>query len=182
MQYNVAQLLKEPTGATRRVQVGSESERLEGAPINYTGSVQLLRTHQGLLVRGQVDAGMRLTCSRCLSEFVCSCTLDVEEEFLPLVDVTTGRRLTLTDEAEGTVLEGTIIDTSHVLDLTEVLRQYSIASQPIKPLCQKGCSGLCQECGADLNKEACQCSGSAIDPRWGALAALLNESETRKDI
>ena len=172
MQYNVAQLLKEPTGATRRVQVGSESESLEGSPINYVGSMQFLRTHQGLLVRGQVDAGMRLACSRCLREFVCSSTLDVEEEFFPLLDVTTGRKLTPTDD-----LEGTIIDANHVLDLTEVLRQYSIASQPIKPLCQAACSGLCQECGANLNHENCQCSGSAIDPRWEALAALFNESE-----
>lgn len=172
MQYNVAQLLKEPTGATRRVQVGGESEKLEGSPNIYVGSVQFLRTHQGLLVRGQVDAGMLLTCSRCLREFVCSSTLDVEEEFFPLLDVTTGRRLAPTDD-----LEGTTIDVNHVLDLTEVLRQYCIATQPIKPLCETGCSGLCQECGVNLNDEDCRCSVSAIDPRWEALAALLGESD-----
>lgn len=172
MQYNVAQLLKEPTGATRSVPVDS-GMAASGAPaVAYRGRVQLLRTHQGLLVRGRVNAAVPLTCSRCLKDFVNPASLDLEEEFFPRVDVNTGSRMTLPADYEGTV-----IDTNHVLDLAEVLRQYSIAAQPIKPLCRPECSGLCPECGVDLNCEECQCGGLPIDPRWDALAALLNQSE-----
>lgn len=172
MQYNVAQLLKEATGAVRNVDVEGETAGPEGGAVIYQGRVEFLRTHQGLLVRGQVAASVPLTCGRCLNEFKLPASLDVEEEFFPLVDVNTGRRVAFPADYEGTP-----IDTNHVLDLTEILRQYSIAGQPIKPLCRADCSGLCQECGADLNLEECKCGEAPVDPRWGALTALLNQSD-----
>jgi uncharacterized protein len=173
MQYNVAQLLKEPTGASRRVSVDGELGGSGNLNIVCMGKLEFVRTHQGLMVRGIVDARVTTACSRCLGEFARLSPLDVEEEYFPLVDVNTGKRLDLPWEYEGT-----IIDTTHILDLTELLRQECIAAQPIKPLCRQECQGLCQECGVDLNRESCVCGGAAIDPRWEALAALLKQSET----
>ncbi len=141
--------------------------------VAYGGSLEFLRTHQGLLVRGNVQASVALTCGRCLNEFSSPSQLEVEEEFYSLVDVNTGRRM---DDAWD--FEGTTIDFDHVLDMSEVLRQYTIAAQPIKPLCRADCGGLCQECGVDLNQESCKCGEDAIDPRWKDLAALLEQSET----
>ena len=169
MQYNVAQLLKEPTGATRSVNVEGALDISGGSVAEFQGLLELLRTHQGLLVRGMVETKVGLSCGRCLGGFTCQREFDVEEEFFPLVDVSTGRKLAQVPENEGTV-----INVNHVLDMTEVLRQYAIAVQPIKPLCGEECQGLCQECGADLNQENCICSKADIDPRWSALAALLN--------
>ncbi len=176
MRYNVAQLLKEPTGSTRSVEL---DQGLAQAPASRPGfadslggRVQLLRTHQGLLVRGNVKARMSLACSRCLNEFVGATQLALEEEFFPRVDVNTGQRMTLPSDTEGT-----IIDANHVLDLTEVLRQYVIAAQPVKPLCRANCAGLCQECGVDLNQENCTCGAGPRDHRWDALADLLHQSE-----
>lgn len=172
MQYNVAQLLKEATGATRSVLVDGGTVGSDGGAVSYQGRVEFLRTHQGLLARGNVAALVPLTCSRCLNEFEFPASLELEEEFFPLVDVNTGQRA-----AYPVDYEGTPIDANHVLDLTEILRQYSIAGQPIKPLCRVNCSGLCQECGADLNQEECQCNEAPVDPRWAALAALLDKSD-----
>lgn len=172
MRYNVAQLLKEPTGSTRSVELDQEPESRPGFADALGGRVQFLRTHQGLLVRGSVKARVSLTCSRCLNEFVGATQLALEEEFFPRVDVNTGQRMILPPDAEGT-----IIDANHVLDLTEVLRQYVIAAQPVKPLCRDNCAGLCQECGVDLNRENCTCGAGPRDPRWDALAALLRQSE-----
>ena len=173
MQYNVAQLLKEATGATRSVIVDGGTAGPDGGAVTYQGRVEFLRTHQGLLARGLVAALVPLVCSRCLNEFEYPASLELEEEFFPLVDVNTGRRVEIPVDYEGTP-----IDTNHVLDLTEVLRQQSIAGQPIKPLCRVNCSGLCQDCGGDLNQEECQCSAAPVDPRWASLAALLNDSES----
>ncbi len=172
MQYNVAQLLKEPTGATRRVSVEGDLDVSGDLLAACAGNVEIVRTHQGLLVRGVVNASVVATCGRCLGEFASPAPLEVEEEYFPQVDVNTGKRLELPWDYDGT-----IIDATHVLDLTDLLRQCALAAQPIKPLCRQDCQGLCQECGADLNGENCVCSGTAIDPRWGALAALLEESE-----
>ena len=171
MQYNVAQLLKEPTGATRSVRVEGGLEYSGGMGAIYQGRLEFLRTHQGLLVRGTLGANLGMNCSRCLGDFIGYSQFEMEEEFYPLVDVTSGRKL-----APAWDNEGTAIDANHVLDMAEVLRQYTIAAQPIKPICSDGCQGLCQECGVDLNREKCACSKDDIDPRWGALAALLNQS------
>ncbi len=172
MQYNVAQLLKEPTGAHRSVPVNGALAESGTPPVACAGRVELLRTHQGLLVRGLVNAEVPLTCSRCLTEFCSPTPLEVEEEFFPLVDVNTGRRLPRPAEQDGTV-----IDLNHILDLSEVLWQYSLAAQPIKPLCRADCPGLCQECGGDLNLGKCECDGPPLDPRWSALAGLLRKTE-----
>ena len=63
MQFNVAQLLKEPIGSTRNYQL---DEKFTG-PHRYaeaaSGLVHMLRTHQGILVRATVDVTSILMCS-----------------------------------------------------------------------------------------------------------------------
>ena len=98
--------------------------------------------------------------------------MTLEEEFFPLIDVCTGRLMEVPEESEGEP-----IDIDHVLDLTDLLRQCVITDQPMKPLCQSDCQGLCQECGVNLNQEKCTCSDDRRDPRWAALSTLLHESK-----
>ena len=171
MRYNVAQLLKEPVGSARRYQL---DDTLDGpAPLEgrVQGQVSLLHTHQGILVRAEVETMVSVACSRCLTSFVTPVQLTIEEEFFPLIDVNTGRGVPLPEDADGAFR----IDANHMLDLTEVLRQCVITDTPMKPLCQPQCRGLCRECGANLNSEVCRCSTALGDPRWGALTALLQQ-------
>jgi uncharacterized protein len=70
------------------------------------------------------------------------------------------------------------IDMNQMLDLSDVLRQYLLTSEPLRALCRQDCRGLCQECGADLNDEECRCGEQTMDPRWGALANLLSEDNS----
>ncbi len=172
MLYNVSQLLMEPTGSTRRFQLDeSVSGILEGLGAGRaTGSLSLLRTHQGLLVNAVVEVQAEAACARCLADFNMTSNFSLEEECYPTVDPSTGRRMNPPDESEGVVH----IDTRQMLDLSEVLRQYFLTAEPMKALCRPGCRGLCLECGADLNAEKCKCDTRAIDPRWGALADLLS--------
>ena len=176
MLYNVSQLLMEPTGSTRRFQL-DEPVPSTTAPENpatgrATGNVRLLRTHHGLMVNATVNVQVQDTCARCLVPYDRRSTLALEEECYPTVDPATGRNMSPPDEAEGVVH----IDTRQMLDLSDVLRQYLLTDQPLKTLCRRDCRGLCQECGADLNTEKCKCDAPAIDPRWGALAALKTEN------
>ena len=78
--------------------------------------------------------------------------LFVEEEFLPVFDINTGRRIEFDEEQ----LSGRI-DVNHELDLTDVLEQYVISELPMKPLCRSDCQGLCQVCGDNLNEKQCNC-------------------------
>ena len=70
-----------------------------------------------------------------------------------------------------------LLDDQHVLDMEDVIRQYVLTEVPIKPLCSEKCSGLCPECGTNLNEEKCTCKEAPIDLRWEALAKLLNQDQ-----
>ncbi len=171
MHYNLAQLLMEPIGSTRDYDVDESFTGFENGTDRVQGWVRVVRTHQGVIVRAELETQVGLTCSRCVKEFEYSSILAVEEESSPTIDLATGRK---TDSQEGT--EGGIdLDDQHVLDMGEVVRQYVLTGIPIKPLCREECRGLCPECGTNLNEEKCRCIAVPMDPRWGSLAELLTE-------
>lgn len=43
------------------------------------------------------------------------------------------------------------------IEINEDVRQEIILSSPAKILCSNDCKGLCPRCGANLNKEKCNC-------------------------
>jgi uncharacterized protein len=170
MRYNVAQLLKEPIGSTRSYQLEEVFAGAERIADRVSGTLRLLRTHQGVLATGNLQVDVTLDCGRCLEAFTLSLSPSIEEEYFPLVDVNTGRRAYVPEGAEGSP-----IDVDHVLDLTDVVRQSVITHLPMKPLCADGCPGLCQQCGANWNRQSCHCWADDIDPRWRGLANLLSQ-------
>jgi len=143
MRINVAEQLKQPIGQVRCYQI-SESNDQE-LPIQ--GEVQLLRTGRGILVTGSLKTTVKSICSRCLEEFDCTLTLDIEEEYFPN-----------TDRPMAEEIEGFVIDESHVLDLTEAIRQHTLLTLPMKPICREDCAGLCPNCGHNLNRGPCYCA------------------------
>ncbi len=171
MIYNVAQLLKEPIGSLRTYQL---DEKLAGPKMSVgsiSGSVEMVRVHHGILVRATVEVRSNLICSRCLGEYPSASQLMIEEEFFPILDPQTGRKMPHPEYAE----ESAIIDSTHVLELTGITNEYVITDLPMKPLCKLDCQGLCQVCGANQNLENCECASQTIDPRWRALVGLTLE-------
>jgi len=59
------------------------------------------------------------------------------------------------------------------IDLDPVLNEIIILNHPFKMLCREDCKGICANCGADLNREACRCTDKPIDPRWEKLRKLI---------
>ncbi len=132
---NVAQLLKEPVGSSRSYTIDATvDEPIEG-PV--TGSVKLIHTNRGILVRVELGVTVELQCSRCLSMFSHDLCYATEEEFLPTIDVGSG----LPVSPDGEFDEFTV-DSKNVLDLTELIRQYTLLSLPMKPLCSPDCTGV----------------------------------------
>ena len=153
MQMNVAQLLKSPVGSTRNHKVSGAIDISGGGVCSEVyGEVQLLRTNRGILVRGTLNTEIEVTCSRCLNIFRCSLALNIEEEYFPVIDVVSGSSLDVPEEPGCFT-----IDESHILDLTEAVRQYALLARPMKPLCREDCAGLCPGCGHNLNEEPCSC-------------------------
>lgn len=57
------------------------------------------------------------------------------------------------------------------VDLEPLVRDAVLLGLPPAPLCKEGCRGLCPQCGANRNLDACSCD-EPTDPRWAALDAL----------
>jgi len=155
MLINVAQLLKEGTGATRSFGLSETIGLDNGTQCKIEGKVELLRTRRGILVRGDVTGTASLACSRCLCFFEQPLSFALEEEYLPLANVNTGVHLDVDEDAGGFVT-----DEHHTLDLSEAARQYLLLALPMKPVCGPDCAGLCPECGANLNQVSCSCAAS----------------------
>ena len=171
MNLNVAQLLKESIGSTRINNLEEFFPLDDGESlIHCKGQMFLMRTDKGIWVRAEFDVGLPLTCGRCLTPFSYPTNVDIDEEFLPTVDITTGRSIHVPEKTEGYFT----IDSQHRLDMGEALRQYSITNQPMKPLCGPHCKGLCTICGAKLNMNPCDCQEVARDPRWNTLSNVLD--------
>jgi len=127
-----------------------------------------------LLVRGRLQARLRLACVRCLAEGEQELEIEVEEEFASegaSPEVRTIDR----EEPEASAI------TDFVLDAHEFARQQVVANAPMSFLCRPDCPGICPQCGKDLNGGPCGCAldrgeGGLPGQGWAKLAELLEKT------
>ena len=168
MQINVSQLLQEPIGSIRDYRIDEAADIVhEGEQQQIYGDCHLTRTRQGVLTRCSLDTTVEQACNRCLEHYDQPIHVEFEEEFIQTVDVTTGFSLPGPEDPGAFT-----IDTRHILDITEAVRQYALMAIPFKALCRDNCAGLCPTCGKNLNEGPCQCPADGTDPRWSALEQL----------
>lgn len=175
LEFNVATLLQEPIGSTREYEIDEQLGKIDPnlVPVEPAqGHVKFMRTHEGILVQGELASVFELECTRCLTTFHMPLTIEIEEEFRSVIDLETGATLPVAPEESDTV-----IGEKHILDLTEVVRQLFLLAVPTMPVCTPNCKGLCPQCGINLNEESCECVVEMRDPRWSKLAALLDSAE-----
>jgi uncharacterized protein len=175
MQYNVAQLLKGPTGGRRQYTFDEDIRGLEPElePVDrLVGAITLTRTSQGILVTGQLQTTLRVNCRRCLEPFDLDVEIELEEEFHPVVPIADAPLDRVPDEDND---EALLIDEHQILDLSEVVRQALWLVEPTRELCRPDCAGLCPLCGGNRNLGECECVEGPLDPRWAALQSLLAE-------
>ncbi|HEY7801235.1 MAG TPA: DUF177 domain-containing protein [Dehalococcoidia bacterium] len=166
MEYNVSSLLKEHTGATREYDVNDDII-VDGARRHVTGAVRMDRTPEGIFVRAHLSGEMPDECSRCLKRISYPIVLNIEEEYIPFVDINSGARITPPEGEEDAYR----ISERHILDLREAAQQYWALALPIAPVCRDDCPGLCPACGQEIGADH-PCSREQIDARWQKLANL----------
>ena len=165
--WNVAGLLADAPGAGR-------DDRIEGAPIDLgedlrlaepiDGRIRLVRTNRGILATADLRATLALECSRCLREITVPLEVRIQEEYLPTLDLATGRALPTSEEPD--VLR---LTDHHELDLETPVREAIQLAEPIAPLCRPDCPGLCIVCGGRLDEGQHDHPDDEIDPRLEAL-------------
>jgi len=165
--WNVAGLLGDDPGADRLqgiddIAIGLGDDLILAEPI--VGRVRLLRTNRGILATADLRTALRLECSRCLREIVLPVDVRLQEEYLPALDLATGRPLPTDDEPDVARLTD-----HHELDLETPVREAIQLSEPIAPLCRPDCPGLCIVCGERLDAGGHDHPDDDIDPRLEAL-------------
>jgi uncharacterized protein len=175
LEVNVAGLLGEGPGAHRDIAVGDLwiplDDGLELArPV--AGSVRLARTNRGLLVTGHLEASLRESCARCLREIDVPVEVDIDEEALPTIDLTSG--LPVDTSADPEVVR---LTDHHELDLEPLIREGISLVEPIAPLCRPDCPGLCTVCGAELATGDHDHGEGPIDPRLEALRSFRVDAD-----
>jgi uncharacterized protein len=168
--FNVAGLLADGLGIDRsydiadaRVMLPDDLELAE--PIS--GRVRLTRTNRGILADARLSTRLAGECARCLRPLTTPIDIVLEEEYLPSVDLHTGRPVAVTEEPEALRLTD-----HHELDLEPSIRDAIALAEPIAPLDRPDCPGLCVVCGLPLDEGVHDHPDDDIDPRLEALRAF----------
>ncbi len=145
-----------PEGGTLELQVA----------VSYSGD--------NVIIRGNLEAAVETTCSRCLEPFTHHFKTDFRDAFTVL-------RVAPVDDAPDTLAAeaaNSLTVTGDYLYLNEYIRQLIILAQEYSPLCKPECKGICAGCGADLNQAACRCGDDdlLIDVRLLKLKELNSGS------
>jgi uncharacterized protein len=172
--WNVAGLLGDTGGAVRTFDVADVTidlpEDLElAAPI--AGQVRLSRTNRGILAEARLATSLAGECARCLRPLTTPIDIVLEEEYLPSIDVTTGRPVDTETEPDALRLTD-----HHEVDLEPSVRDAISLAEPIAPLDRPDCPGLCVVCGLPLDEGEHDHPDDDIDPRLEALKAFRPDS------
>ena len=169
--WNVAGLLADAPGAERHLEVHDATIDLGEDLVlarSINGRVRLLHTNRGIIAAADLDSALALECSRCLRDIEYPVSVHLEEEYLPALDLATGRPLATDDEPDVARLTD-----HHELDLETPVREALQLAEPIAPLCRPDCPGLCIVCGGRLDEGSHEHAEEDIDPRLEALKGFL---------
>jgi uncharacterized protein len=173
--FNVAGLLGDSLGAKRTVAVDDvridlPDELVLAEPIR--GEVKLTHESRGILVDARLTTALAGECARCLRPLTTPIDIRLEEEYLPSVDLTTGKPVPGDDEPEAVRLTD-----HHEVDLEPSVRDAISLAEPIAPLDRPDCPGLCVVCGLPLDEGVHDHPDDDIDPRLEALRGFKVDDE-----
>jgi uncharacterized protein len=130
-------------------------------------ALHLVVDGQDVLVTGEIDATVPLTCGRCLEEFRVPVRAIVDTRYVP--------RPTTADDHELAADDLDLDFYDHdELNLDALVETETTLALPMKPLCRPDCRGLCPVCGGNRNVTPCACEQRSPDPRLAALRDLAS--------
>ncbi len=149
------------------IEMAAFESRLGDFPILKKSPIELHianRENKQLLIQGTVDIEVAIPCGRCLEEVPTQIRFDIDKE------------LTITENA---VVDEEMEETDYLigfnLDVDKFVYAEILVNWPMKVLCKDDCEGICKVCGMNLNKGACDCQRTELDPRMAAIQDIFNK-------
>jgi uncharacterized protein len=173
--YALSGFMAEAPGSVREYRVEADVDPGEGLRLTMpvSGRLRLLRTNRGLVVEADLRSALAGECARCLRDTVTPIRIRLEEEVLPTIDLASGTAVVL---EEGEDPETPRLTDHHELELRPLVIEGINLQEPIAPLCEPGCPGLCLECGQRLEPGHGHDDGP-IDPRLEVLRAFRVDAD-----
>ena len=117
-----------------------------------------------LRISGIVDLEAVIPCARCLSDVVTPIHFDIDKTLQIKGDVLIDEEMEETDYLIG-----------FDLDVERLVYAEILVNWPMRVLCKDDCKGICKVCGMNLNKGACDCQKTELDPRMAAIQDVFNK-------
>lgn len=158
--------VKRDVGAVQKYHFSVSS--LSTGTVTYTDldiSGEILNNGAVLEVKGQILGQAQFVCGRCLEAYLAKVEIPFQEDF-----------------KEGTPESSPEADLSWYqgdsIDMTEMVTEKLIFSEPFKQVCRDDCRGLCSTCGKNLNMETCSCTTEFLNPNFAVLQKLLETKDS----
>ena len=149
------------------IELTSFESRLGDFPILQKSPVVLTITNQEnktLFIRGAVDITLSIPCGRCLEEVPTQLCFDIDKK----LDIT-----------EGALVDDEMEENDYLigfeLDVDKLVYAEILVNWPMRVLCKEDCEGICNVCGANLNKGDCGCQRTELDPRMAAIQDIFSK-------
>jgi uncharacterized protein len=174
--FPLATLLAEPPGTSRAYEIHGVTIPLPDdlrLSESIEGQLDVSRTNRGVVLRAELETAIEGSCSRCLRDITVPIHVSLDEEALPSLDVDSGARLDRSAEPDVTRLTD-----HHELELAPLVAEAISLGEPIAPLCEALCPGLCPTCGERLGPGHADHADAEIDPRLAVLGAFRVDDDT----
>jgi uncharacterized protein len=136
--------------------------------------VDCFKTGKTILAQGRIAANLRLRCVRCLEDFTRPLAATFHYNLLPEKEEGAPPEMEIPRDAfDASYYSGAVID------LAPLVLEQVVLHVPPNPICRDSCRGICQQCGADLNRTPCGCAGDeGADERFAALKHFSPKRKT----
>ena len=153
----------------QEVQLALDSfrSRLGDFPITGKEPIELhIRNQENatVLITGTVDMEVMIPCSRCLEDVPTPIHFDIDKKLRIEEDCLVDDEMEEPDYLIG-----------FELDVEKLVYAEILVNWPMKVLCKDDCEGICKVCGMNLNKGACSCQKTELDPRMAAIQDIFNK-------
>jgi uncharacterized protein len=154
---------------TEEVEIGLSSfeSRLGDFPITKKAPVTLhIRNEEdaALYLSGSVDIEVMMTCARCLDDVPTPIHFEIDKCLSIKEDGLVDEEMEQPDYLIG-----------FILDVDKLVYAEILVNWPMRVLCREDCKGICKVCGMNLNKGACSCQSTDLDPRMAAIQDIFNK-------
>ncbi len=131
-------------------------------PLHIKGNI--VNNGKALELNAVCTGVVKVHCARCMKELDQDVNFKVKEFFVQ------------SDGENDDDDEDVVFFEGYNIDVKDIVVNHFLMNVSGKYLCSEDCKGLCPKCGADLNLGDCGCKNDDIDPRWAALADIMNRS------